>query len=120
MKTIHIENEVLADLYGGCQDSLNEVFSEFISSYEGMTQSLISAFNSGNLSSLKRLLHFHGPSYMYLGLPMVSESFRQLEQKCLEAGNHFVISGEFMELKKMMDLSYEEVIRHTVYMKKAI
>jgi len=50
MKTIQIDNEVLSNLYDDCQDSLNEVFTEFISSYEVMTQDFSSAFNSGNLS----------------------------------------------------------------------
>lgn len=120
MKTILIDNEVLSNLYGDCQDGLNEVFSEFISGYEAMSQNLSTAFNSGNLSSLKRLLHFHGPSYMYLGLPQVADMFRQLEHKCTEAGNHFVISADFIHLKNVMDHSYQEVIRFTDCLKKAI
>lgn len=115
-----IDSEVLSNLYGDCQDSLNEVFSEFISGYEEMTQNLSTAFNSGNLSSLKRLLHFHGPSYMYLGLPQVADMFRQLEHKCTEAGNHFIISAEFIQLKNAMDNSYREVIRYAGCLKKAI
>lgn len=120
MKAILIDSEVLSNLYGDCQDSLNEVFSEFINGYEAMSQNLSSAFNSGNLSSLKRLLHFHGPSYMYLGLPQVAEMFRQLEHKCTESGNHFVISADFVQLKAIMDKSYQEVLHHTDYLKKAI
>ncbi|MBM3416729.1 MAG: Hpt domain-containing protein [Bacteroidetes bacterium] len=120
MKTIQIDNEVLSNLYDDCQDSLNEVFTEFISSYEVMTQDFSSAFNSGNLSSLKRLLHFHGPSYMYLGLPQVADMFRQLEHKCREVGNHFAISADFMQLRNVMDISYQGVANRVNLLKEAV
>ena len=120
MKTILIDDEVLNNLYGDCHDSLNEVFSEFIRSYQSMKQSFSSAFGSGNLSSLKRLLHFHGPSFMYLGMPQVADMFRKLEHTCTLAGNHFVISTDFAELMTAVDMSYQEVIRHTDRLKKAV
>lgn len=120
MKTILFDHEVLANLYGDCQDSLNEVFSEFLNGYEPMKQGLSSAFASGNLFTLKRLLHYYGPSYMYLGMPRMSEMFKNLEQKCAQAGNHFELSAEFAELIRMVEKSYGEAISQLSFLKKAV
>jgi len=120
MKAIHIDNEVLHNLFGGCEDSLNEVYSVFISSYQETRQNISSAFYSGNLHSLKRLLHFHGPSFMYLGLPQVADIFRQLEHKCAQAGNHFIIADEFSVLMQAMETSLDEILKATQQFKKAV
>lgn len=120
MKKIYIDEEVLQNLYGNCQDSLNEVFSEFVSSYETMKQSLSSAFASGNLSSLRRLLHFYGPSYMYLGLPRITEMFKNMEHKSAQSGNHFALSSDFSELIQVMDFTFQEVTCKAGLLKQAV
>ncbi len=120
MKTNLIDREVLSNLFGECHDSLNEIFTAFVNSYPETKQNLSSAFCSGNLNSLKRLLHFHGPSFMYLGLPTVADLCKKLEQKCVHAGNHFMIADEFSELIQAIECSYEEVIRETAFLKKAV
>lgn len=120
MKTILVDHEVLASLYGDCHECLNEVFTEFLSGYESMKQDLSSAFASGNLFSLKRLLHFYGPSYMYLGMPGMSDRFKNLEHKCAQEGNHFVLSAEFAELIELVQKSYNEVLSRTESLKKAV
>lgn len=120
MKTILIDKEALLSLYGDCQDSLNEVLSEFIRSYQETKQNLSTAFSSGNLQSLKRLLHFHGPSFMYLGLPQVAEMFKTLENKCIQAGNHFMVSEDFSALMKAIEISYQEVLKQADCFKKAV
>ena len=120
MKTILIDKEVLNNLFGECQDSLNEVFSAFINSYQETKQNFFSAFYSGNLHSIKRLLHFHGPSFMYLGLPQVSDMCKKLEHVCAQAGNHFTIADDFSELMQAMDGSFEEVLKTVQCFKKAV
>lgn len=120
MKAIQIDDQVLYDLFGGCEDSLNEVYSVFISSYQETRQNLSSAFYSGNLHSLKRLLHFHGPSFMYLGLPQVAGMFKELEHKCAQAGNHFTIAEDFSVLMQTMETCLEEILRVTQRFRKAV
>lgn len=120
MNAIHIDEEVLDTLFGGCEDSLNEVYSIFISGYPETRKNLSSAFYSGNLNSLKRLLHFHGPSFMYLGLPQVADMFKKLEHKCLQAGNHFTIADDFSVLMQAMETSLEEILKASQRFKKAV
>ena len=103
MKTIQLDRDVLHNLYGDCQESMIEIFSDFLTDYSETRQTLLSAFDSGNLLSLKRVLHFHGPCFMYIGLPDVAAAFKTLEKKCLEADNHFLLSKEFSELIKFID-----------------
>jgi hypothetical protein len=120
MKTIQLDRDVLQNLYGDCQESMTEIFSDFLNDFTGTKQNLISAFNSGNPISLKRTLHFHGPSFMYLGLPDVATAFKSLEKKCLETQNHFSLSKEFAALLEMVDGSWKIVKSEMENLKKAV
>ena len=120
MKTIQLDREVLQNLYGDSQDSMIEIFSEFLTGYYEIKQTLNSAFESGNLSSLKRVLHFHGPSFMYLGLPDVALMFKTLEQKCTQVVAHFSLSKEFAELMQTVEGSWLETKNEMQFLKKAV
>lgn len=120
MKTIQIDREVLCTLYDGCQESLNEMFTEFLGSYDELRKNLYSAFESGNLNSLKRVLHFHGPSFTYLGMPVVADMFKDLEKKCAQADNHFIVSADFAALMKAVEEGYNQAIKEMDYYKKAV
>jgi hypothetical protein len=120
MKTTQLDRVVLQNLYGDCQHSQMEVFSEFLSSYTEIKKSLFSAFESGNLSSLKRILHFHGPSFIYLGMPHVAVMFNNLELKCFQTDNHFALSAEFSELMEAVEESWLQLINEMEYFRKAV
>ena len=120
MKTIQIDREVLCSIYGECHSGLNEVFSEFLGSYDELKQNLFSAFESGNLSSLKRLLHFHGPSFMYLGIPSVAGMFKELEHKCSQADNYFLVADDFKNLMQLVEESWQQVVYEMEYFKRAV
>jgi hypothetical protein len=120
MKTIQLDRDVLQNLYGDCQESMTEIFSDFLTDFSETRQNLISAFDSGNLLSLKRTLHFHGPSFMYLGLPEVAAAFKAMEKKCLESDNHFSLSKDFNELIEFVDGSCNRVKIEMEFLKKAV
>lgn len=120
MKTILLDREVLHNLYGDCEESMMEIFSEFLASYAETKQTLFSAFESGNLNTLKRVLHFHGPSFMYLGIPEVAVMFKNLESRCTEEDNHFALSPDFAELMQDVERSRVQVQIEMKYLKKAV
>ena len=120
MKTIQLDRDVLHNLYGDCQENMTEIFSDFLADYTETRQNLLSTFDSGNLMSIKRVLHFHGPSFMYLGLPDVATAFKSLEKKCLESDNHFTLSKEFADLIKMVDGSWLMVKNEMECFKRAV
>jgi len=120
MKTIQLNRDVLQNLYGDCQESMIEIFSDFLTEFTETRQTLFSAFDSGNLSSLKRVLHFHGPSFMYLGLPEVAAMFKSLEQRCTEVDIHFALSKDFAELVKTVDGCWMRIRNEMEYLKKAV
>jgi hypothetical protein len=120
MKTIQLDRDVLQNLYGDSPDSKTDIFSDFLADFSETRQTLKSAFDSGNLLSLKRVLHFHGPSFMYLGLPDVAAAFKTLEQKCLQIDNHFSLSKEFADLLETVDVSRLQIINEMEYLKKAV
>jgi hypothetical protein len=120
MKTILLDRDVLQNLYGDCPESLVEIFSEFLANYPEVKQNLFSTFNSGNLSSLKRVLHFHGPSFMYLGMPQVADMFKGLELKCSGIDNHFSLSNDFKELMQAVEAGWLQATNEMKNYKKAV
>jgi hypothetical protein len=120
MKAIQLDKEVLLTLYSGCEESIAEVFAEFINGYAELKLSLFAAFDSGNITSMKKLLHFHGPSFMYLGIPSVTEMFKELELKCKQEGNVFSVSVDFKALMQAVDESWMEVVKEANCLRKAV
>jgi hypothetical protein len=120
MKTIQLNRDVLQNLYGDCHDSMIEIFTDFLTEYSETRQNMFSAFDSGNLSSLKRVLHFHGPSFMYIGLPEVAAMFKDMEQKCSHVETHFSLSKDFADLIHTIDGSWMRVKNEMEFLKKAV
>lgn len=113
MNQTQIDHTVLNELYGGCRDSMNEVFSEFLSGYAVLRQNLSSAYESGELLQLKKMLHFHGPSFMYIGLPAVSAMFKNLELKCLNTDNHCRLHADYTALMEAVGDAWTGVCNET-------
>ena len=103
MKTILPNLTVLQNIYGDSRENMMGVFSEFIAAYPGIRQTLYTAYESGNLRSLKRVLHYYAPSFMYLGLPEVAGIFNNLELKCSRGDNHFSLAKDFAELMETIE-----------------
>jgi hypothetical protein len=120
MKTIQLDNEVLQSLYSGCEESKEEVFSEFISSYSDLKNNLVTVYASGNLVSIKSTLHYHGPSFMYLGAPEVASMFKKLELQCGVSQSTNSISAQFNELLEMVEATWLQVIDNCKSYKKAV
>ena len=106
MKTLQPNEAVLLNIYGDSRETMMEVFSEFLTAYPGIRQTLFTAYESGNLRSLKRVLHYHAPSFMYLGLPEVAGVFNNLEIKCARVDNHFSLARDFAELMQTVEGSW--------------
>lgn len=111
MKTIQISRPVLQSLYGDCTEGMAEVFSQFLSSHSEIRENLISSYNSGSLDSLKKFLHYHGPSFMYLGMPVVTDCFKSLEEQCKQGSDQSSISRGFSILIQFVDQSRQMVVK---------
>jgi len=120
MKTFQLDRDVLQNFYGDCPENMIEIFSDFLDSYSETRKTLFSAFESGNIHSIKRVLHFHGPSFMYLGFPDVAVAFKTLEKKCLESETHFSLSKDFTELIQIVDGCWVKVKDEMELLKKVV
>lgn len=120
MKTVQLNLEVLQNLYGDCEESKAEVFSEFLSTYAELKRNLFNAYDAGDLYALKSLLHYHGPSFMYLGVPEVADSFKKLELRCVHVTDTHAVSVDFFKLLQMVDDTWLQVYNYTTYYKKAV
>jgi hypothetical protein len=119
MKTIQISKPLLRSLYGDSTECIQEVFSEFLSSHGEIIENLTSSYNSGRIDSLRKFLHHHGPSFLYLGLPSISDFFKSLELQCKSASDNSAISSEFSLLLQMIDESRVQVLNQLAYLKQS-
>src|SRR6185503_15753080 len=109
MKTIHISRSVLQSLYGDSTESMTEVFSQFLHFHSEIMENLVSSYNSGNIELLKKVLHHHGPSFMYLGMPAISDYFKNLEEQCKEGADRAAIAAGFHVLLQLVDESRQMI-----------
>src|SRR6185503_10799382 len=105
MKTIHISRSVLQSLYGDSTESMTEVFSQFLHFHSEIRENLVSGYDSGNVELLKKVLHHHGPSFMYLGMPAISDYFKSLEEQCKQGCDLSSLSAGFHVLLQLVDES---------------
>ena len=119
MKTIQINKKLLHSIYGGCAESMKEVFSEFLNGHAIIRQNLLSSYQSGSFDSLRRFLHHHGPSFKYLGMPYISELFKELERQCLGGADQYLISVNFTTIIQLVDESKALVVNEMEYLKQA-
>lgn len=120
MKKIQLDRDVLQSLYGDCRENMIEIFSDFLESYPETKKSLFAAYNSGNLTSLKRVLHYHGPSFMYLGLPEIAAQFKSLEQQCCSVNINYALSKDFTELMESVEESWLQAKNEMCHIKKEV
>ena len=120
MKTIHISRAVLQSLYGDSTEGMVEVFSQFLNSHSEIRESLVASYNSGNVELLKKFLHYHGPSFMYLGMPVVSDCFRNLEEQCKQGSDRSSLSIGFNVLIQFVDQSRQMIANELACFKKAV
>lgn len=117
MKTIQINQPLLHSIYGDCTEGLTEVFTEFLKTHSDIKENLISSFHSGK-ETFKRALHFHAPSFVYIGIPVITDCLKKMEQEC-DLADERSFSSEFSDLIHMIDLSKSMVqdelthLRHT-------
>jgi len=109
----------LQSLYGDSTESMAEVFSQFLISHSEIRENLVSSYNSGNLELLKKFLHYHGPSFMYLGMPVVSDCFKDLEEQCKHGFDPSSISTRFDVLLQYVDQSRQMIVNELESLKKA-
>src|SRR5882757_5049867 len=119
MKTFQISRPILQSLYGDCTESMAEVFSQFLKCHSEIRENLVSSYNSGNIELLKKSLHYHGPSFMYLGMPVISDCFRNLEGQCKQFFDCSSISTGFNVLIQFVDQSRQMIANELANFKKA-
>src|SRR5258705_808432 len=118
MKTIQINRPILQSLYGDSPESMAEVFSQFLNSHSEIRENLMSSYNSGNIELLRKSLHYHGPSFLYLGMPDISDFFSNLQEQCKQ-GDRSSISASFKVLIEYVDQSREVIVNELAYVRKA-
>lgn len=120
MKKYTINKDVLDQFYNGCNESMQEVFTEFLNRYSEIRSEITNAYISCSTPDLKRCLHSNGPSFMYLGLPEISLFFKKLELQCLGEIKNPVSELEYITIMQMIDAAYNSINAESKFLETAI
>jgi HPt (histidine-containing phosphotransfer) domain-containing protein len=119
MKTVKFNRHLLESFYGDQTDSVSDLLVSFVNDFSKTKQDLLSAFHSGKPDDLRELLHYHAPSFTYLGLPVLTTECRNLELKCIRLQNHDTIQTEFFQLLELIQQGKEEIASSLMHSKKS-
>jgi HPt (histidine-containing phosphotransfer) domain-containing protein len=109
MKTVKFNRHLIESFYGDQTETAYDLLLTFVNDFSKTKQDLLSAFHSGKSDDLRELLHYHAPSFTYLGLPALTTECRSLELKCIQLQNHDTIQTEFFQLLELIQQGKEEV-----------
>jgi HPt (histidine-containing phosphotransfer) domain-containing protein len=109
MKTVKFNHHLMESFYGDQLESGYELLHTFVNNFSKTKQDLLSAFHSGKSDDLRELLHYHAPSFTYLGLPVLTTECRSLELKCINLQHPNTIQTDFFELIDLIQQGKEEV-----------
>jgi hypothetical protein len=114
MNSLTLDTSMLSDLYGGSDEDVRFILNDYLARHGDILVSLGDAFGSG-IEALTKSVHFHSPSFSYIGLPQLTAECRQFEQECKSAGDTRVIERGFRHLidkiHQSADLIKEELAR---------
>jgi hypothetical protein len=120
MKKYDLNKEVLDQFYCGCNESMQEVFIEFLNRHSEIKTDITNSYISRSTPDLKRCFHSNGPSFMYLGLPEISLFFKKLELQCTPGINNPVSDAEYVTIMQMIDAAYQSVTIQSKLIERAV
>ncbi len=109
MKAIKFNRQLVESFYGDQTESVSDLLVTFVNDFSKTKEDLITAFQSGKPDRLSELLHYHAPSFTYLGLPALTTECRRLELKCMFLTNPDTIKAEFFVLLDLIQKGKDEI-----------
>lgn len=107
MERLTINEQTLEDLYSGCKETTSEIFAEFINKYPEFRKGVGELYDAKDWAGLKKLLHSYAPSFLYIGLPEVTDQVKDLEKTCMqEPVIVSAIENKYNNLLGLIDQSY--------------
>lgn len=120
MTTVTFNHMLLKSIYGEEIESASELFIAFVNDVSKIKQELLLAFQSGEPENLIELLHYHAPSFTYIGLPGLTAECRKLEEKCNYQKKTKSIQADLFTLLDLIEKGKEEVISNYPVLKIAV
>lgn len=106
---IELDKTILATYYDNHKEDIAMMLGDYLEKYDNIISSLQEAKNA-NIQQLRETLHYHSSVFAYIGLPTLTEEFKQLEQKCINnepLGNDFdVLLQKVQQTKAIVEKEY--------------
>jgi HPt (histidine-containing phosphotransfer) domain-containing protein len=94
-----IDSDYMYSLYADDYAYVEEIFSSTMELFDEDFESLMSAFESGNLTDLKRASHKMKPTFGFVGLTAIQEQVKQFEDLCQKVQQTDELKDDFKQIK---------------------
>ncbi|MBX9782492.1 MAG: hypothetical protein K2X48_04275 [Chitinophagaceae bacterium] len=120
MTTVALNRTLIKSIYGDQVESASELFILFVKDFPKIRHDLLLAFQSGQPENLIQLLHYHAPSFTYMGLPVLTFECQKLEEKCTQQKKLAPLESDFFNLLDLIEKGKEEVVSNFGFLKIAV
>lgn len=114
-----IDPDTIYSLYENDYQYIEEIFHLVLTNFEGDLDQVLSAYNAGDLESLRKGVHKIKPTFGFLGMLSVEQKCRQVEDKCKSSQDTKELSADMEELhlllnqaKKVIEEDHKRLINY--------
>jgi HPt (histidine-containing phosphotransfer) domain-containing protein len=93
-----IDADSLYSLYEDDYQYIEEIFQTTLTHFNEDFNSIKHAFETNNLSDLKKAIHKMKPTFGFVGLPLVQQNCKEFEDICQKASSSNELSSEFQQI----------------------
>jgi len=106
-----IDSDYLYSLYEDDYQYIEEIFGTTLAHFDEDYNSIRIAFESNNLSGLKRAIHKIKPTFGFVGLPLVQHICNEFEDICQKANDSNDLVTEYQQIVITLAESKELIVK---------
>ena len=110
-----LDHEYLYSLYEDDYQYIEEIFSTTLTYFDADFKAIQEAFETNNISELKRAIHKIKPTFGFVGLPLVQHICKEFEDICQKANASNELKSEYQQI--VITLADSKVLIESEYNK---
>ena len=93
-----LDSDYLYSLYEDDYQYIEEIFSTTLTYFDADFKAIQEAFETNNISELKRAIHKIKPTFGFVGLPLVQHICQEFEDICQKANASNELKSEYQQI----------------------
>ena len=111
-----LDSEYLYSLYADDFMYVEEIFATTLQHFDQHFESMKIAYDSGNLTDLKRATHKIKPTFGFVGLPQILQVCKEFEEQCERASSIEEVKDDYKQIvvtladsKELLESEYRKL-----------